>query len=116
MLTPNSQGVSMYDELLSVQRQTGKIPEELQQEPKLDEFFYETWNWFQRLNARRSSNGYSVNALTFEDINAFFMLLQHQPLEHELLAIEHFDMAYMQVQYDKQKSEQQKQQNKQKLK
>lgn len=80
---------------------TGAKPKELEDLLEIPEEFAECWQWFLRLNNRRTSTGFGVNPIGYTDILALFQLLQYQPLPWEVDMIERFDVIAME-EYDKQ--------------
>jgi hypothetical protein len=66
---PNGQG-TYRDELLSFERQTGRIPFELRDHECPMELAY-VWRWFQQLSAARGSNGWGPNPITYREIEAW---------------------------------------------
>lgn len=65
---------------------------------ELPESFKYIWDYFLRLNQKRTSNGFGVNPLSYTEVKNFFELLQitTDPFEVEVLmlldnvAMEHF--------------------------
>lgn len=80
---------------------TGVRPKELDDLLEIPDEFAECWQWFLRLNNRRSSNGFGVNPISYAEIMAFFQLMEYQPKFWEIELIEIFDGVAMES-YDKQ--------------
>lgn len=86
---------------------TGKKPAELEDLLELPDEFKECWYWFLRLNAKRTSNGFGMNSLSYSEIEAFFRIIDYKPHSWELDLIDAFDQVAMQH-YSKQQEQQQK--------
>ena len=62
---------SLRDQLNSVYRQTGVLPIELVEEPQIPECLDYVWQWFIELNRTRSSNGFSMNPISYSEIDSW---------------------------------------------
>lgn len=88
-------GRTLKEHLESVWRQTRRKPKELEDAPILPEMFVECWQWFLRLNNKRTSNGFGVNPISYQEIQAFFGLLEYIPHDWELYLLEQFDVIML---------------------
>lgn len=72
---------------MSVQRQTGRVPKELENMKEMPEIFLLLWKDFRALDSDRTSTGYSPNPIGYEKILAYYKLmkLDIQPWEVEVL-------------------------------
>jgi hypothetical protein len=98
----NNSGIK--DKLLSVWRQTGVKPIELDNLADCPDSLLYVWIYFMRLHNQRQV-GMSVNALSFSDIQAFFMLEQVHPLSEEVSIICRLDAIALKAHSDQSKAE-----------
>lgn len=77
-------GSTLRDNLLAVQKMTGKAQSELLNPPELPQGAYYVWSWFLKLNSARSSNGFGLNPLNYTEIKSFFDLEGVYPTDWEL--------------------------------
>jgi hypothetical protein len=101
----NNSGIK--DKLLSVWRQTGVKPIELDNLADCPESLLYVWVYFIRMHNQRQS-GMSVNPLSFSDIQAFFMLEQVHPLSEEISIICRLDAIALKAYSDQSKAESKK--------
>lgn len=109
MHIPSGEGGTLYDELKSAEKQIGYTPEELRNEPSIPDLFKESWNWFAKLSAKRTTNGFGLNPLSYQEMLSYFWLIETKPMFYEIQAIELFDSVFMDVYSSKQKQKQDKQ-------
>ena len=74
----------------------GKVPEEYENLPELPTEATQVWNWYVQIAQSRGSNGYGPNALSNQEIKAFFELEGFMPDAWEVNLIRKLDSAYMQ--------------------
>lgn len=86
---------SVREQLLAIERQTGRTPKELLELIELPESCYDTWYWFLDLHNARDSNGMSINPISYTEIKNYFELIQVVPDEWEVKLIKRFDMQVM---------------------
>lgn len=82
----------------------GDMPQELQY----------IWYWFLMLHNTRSSNGFGLNPISYQDMWFFFQIEGVEPESWEVDLIKQFDNIYMTQIHEQQKKEQQKVRNKNK--
>ena len=80
---------------MSVWRQTGKKPKELEELIELPDSCQQVWSWFLELNSSRSGNGFGPNPLNYSEILSYFTLLGTYPEQWELGLIKRFDLVAM---------------------
>jgi len=102
-----SDGKTLKDALLNVQRQIGRVPKELENLVELPKCMEEYWQWFLKLS-NRGPSGWGVSAIPYSEIRAFFELIGVVPEPYEVEIIEAFDRVAINH-YSKQ---QEKEQNK----
>lgn len=71
------------------------------------------WRYFVELHGKRSSNGFGVNPISYQDMYAYFKLIRYTPEEWEIDLINQLDSVFLEV-YNKQQESQQKSQQKKK--
>lgn len=76
---------------MSVWRQTGIKPKELEDIVELPESCVQVWKWFIDLHNARGSNGFGVNPIPYTEIKAYFDLIEVQPEDWEVTLIKLFD-------------------------
>ncbi len=76
------------------ERQTGKRPPELDG-PDLPPDLEHLWHWFLELHARRTSNGFGSNPLSWTDIFAWMTLTQPGARLEELKLVLALDNTWM---------------------
>lgn len=77
-----------------MQEQTGVTPKELEDCVDLPSVFNDVWHWFLMLNSSRTSS-MSVNPIAFSEMQAFFDLMQINPLPWEIEILKIFDNVAM---------------------
>lgn len=95
----------------SVWRQTGKKPKELEDLVELPVEMQYVWEYFLRLNKRRTSNGFGVNPITFNEIDSFFRVNQIEYNESEVFILELLDDVVLEH-FAKQQEKENKKNNK----
>lgn len=98
---PNSQ----RSHLLSVQKQTGRVPKELEQLVELPEACELAWVWFTDLHNSRTDGFNGFNPIAFTEIKAYFDLKKIDPTDREVTLIKRFDVVFLQHQQSKQKAQ-----------
>lgn len=83
--------------MLSVWRQTGIRPKELEDIIELPESCLQVWKWFIDLHNARGSNGFGVNPIPYTEIKAYFDLMEIQPEDWEVNLIKLFDNEALQA-------------------
>lgn len=66
------------------------------------------WEWFVLLHTNRTSNGFGVNPITYQDMWFFFQLEGIEPQSWELELIKRFDIIFLEHVAKKQMKEQSK--------
>ena len=77
-------------QLLSVERQTGRMPQELENLVECPNDLIYLWQWYLQLNNKRQS-GMGINSISWSDTKAYFDLIQIQPTEDELNILNRLD-------------------------
>lgn len=112
MNSRSNKGSSQKEELEAAARNPfaikSVIEEQLDDAPELDEMFYEVWGWFLKLHSRRSSSGFGVNPISYQEIESFFRLQAYFPHSWEVDIIHLFDDVAMQHYANEAKKEQKK--------
>lgn len=98
---------SVISQLLSVERQTGRTPAELQNLVECPSELLYLWDWFLQLNNKRQS-GMSINSISWSDTDAFFRLIDIQPTQEELNILSKLDNIALKHFSEQQKEEQKK--------
>ena len=90
-------GKSRLQTLQDIRKQTGVVRRELRDLPLAPPETEYLWNWFLDLSARRQA-GFSINALAWADIHAYFTLkrLSPEPWEVDTLCL--LDSVYLEAQ------------------
>lgn len=83
--------------MLSVWRQTGIKPKELEDVIELPESCIYVWKWFIDLHNARGSNGFGINPISYTEIKSYFDLMDTQPEEWEVILIKLFDNEALQA-------------------
>lgn len=73
------------------------MPKELEELVELPNSMLDLWSWFITLHESRSSNGFSVNPISFIDIAAFFHLQQIEPHTWEVDTIKRLDREVINI-------------------
>ena len=85
----------MKQQLEAVARMTGVVPEELKNASTLPPIAKQAWEFFLKLNSRRSSNGYGPLPISYTEIKAFCDLEGVQLEQWELYLILEMDNVAM---------------------
>ena len=96
-------GASLRHHLESVERQTGLTPEQLIPVP-FPETLEFIWRDFLELNDARTSNGYSLNPLSYTEIDAWKRLMNKTVTAQEIIIIKQLDGVFL-THYQKQQAE-----------
>lgn len=87
-------GSSHYDQLMSLQRQTGRVPAELRDAPELPAYAAHVWRDFLDLHASRGSTGFGPARITWQDIACWQSVTGARLLPWEVTALLKLDLAY----------------------
>lgn len=93
---------------MSVWRQTGIKPKELEGMVEFPDGMVEVWKFFIDLHNARSSNGFGVNPISYSEIYSYFKLIEIQPQEWEIDVIKKLDKVAMEAFAEQSKREQKK--------
>jgi hypothetical protein len=94
-------GFSKKDHLKNAHKQTGELPEELANAPKLPEAASYLWAYFLHLHRQRQISAGGVQPLSYGEIEAWTRLMK-QPLDPwELNTLLRVDNAFLKVQQQK---------------
>lgn len=86
-------GCTTRQHLENIYRQTGRKPAELDNE--LPEFHAQVWADFLSLNAKRTSNGFGSNPITYLDIKAWCELNDITLSKADIDLIDRLDKAFL---------------------
>lgn len=81
----------MRDKLEAVRRQTGITPKELENLLECPEMMVFVWQYFLDLHNTRSSTGFGVNPITYQEIKAYSSIMGIQLDEWEVRVIKRLD-------------------------
>ena len=87
-------GASLRHHLESVERQTGVTPEQLNLVP-FPETLEFIWRDFLELNDARTSNGYTLNAISYTEIDAWNRLMNKSITAQEISIIKRLDGVFL---------------------
>jgi hypothetical protein len=93
---------------MSVWRQTGVRPKELEDMIEFPQTVAHVWKFFIDLHNTRSSNGFGVNPISYSDIYSYFKLLEIQPYDWEIETITKLDKVALEAFAEQAKKEQKK--------
>lgn len=94
---PNSQ----RSQLLSVEKQLGKTPKELENLLELPTSCETAWMWFWDLSSCRTEGFSGRNPIAYSEIKAYFELLKIDPIPVEIALIKRLDNVYLSHQANK---------------
>ncbi len=98
-----SDGGSLRHHLESVERQTGVTPEQLEPVP-FPETLEFIWRDFHELNNGRTSNGYTLNPISYTELDAWNRLTNKAVTAQEIDIIKQLDGVFL-THYQKQQAE-----------
>lgn len=81
------------------------MPQELQNLVELPQSCWEAWTWFIRMHSKRSSGAFSVNPISYTEMQAFFSLHDIVPEKWELELISQWDGVALEVYAEDSKKE-----------
>ena len=93
---------------MSVWRQTGIKPKELEQMLEFPDDMLEVWKFFIDLNNARSGNGFGANPISYSDMYSYFKLIDIQPDGWEVDTIRKLDMIALDAFAEQAKKDQKK--------
>ena len=82
-------GGGLREQLESVWKQTGIKPKELEELTELPDCFKYAWEYFLKLNQKRTSNGFGLNPISYSEMKSFFELnrIIPDPIEVEVISL-----------------------------
>ena len=98
----------MRAKLEQVERQTGKRPKELDELVEFPESMLYQWSYFIALHNKRGSNGFGVNPISYQEMLAYFTLIDYMPEQWEIDLISKLDSVFLEVHHKQQEKEQKK--------
>lgn len=98
----------MRARLEQVEKQTKKRPKELDDLIEFPKEMVYQWQDFIALHNKRSSNGFGVNPISYQDMHAYFALTKYSPEQWELDLINALDGVFLEIQHKKQEAEKNK--------
>ena len=66
------------------------------------------WKYFIDLHNKRTSNGFSVNPITYTDMCSYFSLINYNPEEWEIDLINSLDQVFLEFQQKQQEADKNK--------
>ena len=87
-------GASLRHHLESLQRNTGITPEQLEPVP-FPETLEFIWRDFHELNNGRTSNGYTLNPISYTELDAWNRLMNKQVTAQEISIMKQLDAVFM---------------------
>lgn len=93
---------------MSVWRQTGVKPKELEDMLEFPQDMMQVWKFFIDLHNARSSNGFGVNPISYSDMYGYFKLIGIQPDDWEVETIRRLDIIALDAFAEQAKKEQKK--------
>ena len=96
-MSKDSGSGSLRDQLNLVWKNTGIRPKELDDLPELPKTCIEVWNWFIDLSASRTSNGFGMNPFTYQEILAYFTLINVIPKDWEIKLLKMLDSKAIEI-------------------
>jgi len=92
-----------------IQKNTRKVPKELENLVELPHTMLDVWNWFAELNSTRPV-GMAVGAITYTEIKNYFDLLGIEVTPQEVQIIKMLDRVSLKHSEEQDKAEKQKSQ------
>lgn len=99
---PDESGTTVRAALTRVHQQTGELPDELRDEPRLPRAVQHVYLWFVELAAARRS-GFGPDPIAFAEIQAWATLTLRQPRPWEVRAIRAMDDKILRLVAEEQK-------------
>jgi hypothetical protein len=93
---------------MSVWRQTGVRPKELEDMLEFPQDMAQVWKFFIDLHNARSSNGFGVNPISYSEMYSYFKLIEIQPHDWEIETIKKLDKVALEAFAEQAKREQKK--------
>lgn len=93
---------------MSVWRQTGVKPKELEDMLEFPQDMMQVWKFFIDLHNGRSGNGFSANPISYSDIYSYFQLIGIEPHDWEIDVIRKLDMIALDAFAEQARKEQKK--------
>ncbi len=69
---------------------------------------YYQWSYFIALHNKRGSNGFGVNPISYQEMLAYFTLIDYMPEQWEIDLISKLDSVFLEVHHKQQEKEQKK--------
>lgn len=98
----------MRARLEQVEKMTGRRPPELDELVDLPKDMIYQWQYFIALHNKRSSNGFGVNPISYQDMHSYFSLIGYSPYEWEIDLINSLDNVFLEVQRKEAEAQQKK--------
>lgn len=95
------EGTTLRQDLISVQRQTGRAPKQLIG-PELPKHLEYLWGWFNDLDHARGGSGFGPSPISYSELLAWTTLSGIRPQSWEIRAIRLLDTLYLAAQADDQ--------------
>ncbi|NOK32337.1 hypothetical protein HMI49_03860 [Corallococcus exercitus] len=78
-----------------MERATGKPPPELLEAPPLPEALAHVWGWFAELSNARGAGAFTLNPISFPDMEAWVRLSGHRPTPFEVQLLRRLDESFL---------------------
>ncbi|RKG68646.1 hypothetical protein D7V80_11650 [Corallococcus sp. CA054B] len=78
-----------------MERATGKPPPELLEAPPLPEALAHVWGWFAELSNARGAGAFTLNPISFSDMESWVRLSGHRPTSSEVQLLRRLDEAFL---------------------
>lgn len=104
-----SDKASLREQLDSIKRQGGKLPEKYLELIECPTYLKDIWFAFLQLNSKRTSNGFGINPITYQDVLAYCQLKGVYLNPYEVDLIMQLDNICLEQYAKEQKQEQEKQ-------
>ena len=98
-------GGSLKDQLMSVWRQTGERPKQLDDLKELPECCLDIWRIFIDLHNSRQSSGFGVSPISFTEIYSYSKLYKYIFEEWEIRLLNRFDNEVLKLLSEKMEKE-----------
>lgn len=96
---------------MSVWRQTGIKPKELEDMLEFPKEMLQVWKFFIDLHNARDGNGFGANPISYSDMYSYFKLIDIQPDDWEIETVRKLDMIALDSFAEQAKREQKKNKN-----
>ncbi|MCY1042711.1 hypothetical protein OV208_15410 [Corallococcus sp. bb12-1] len=78
-----------------MEKATGEVPAELLGEHQLPDSLAHVWGWFAELSNARGAGAFSLNPISFQDIESWARLTGSRPTSFEVQLLRRLDEAFL---------------------